>query len=282
METKKTTKRSISVFDKIRRYDKAGNEFWSAKQFAGLLGYTDFKLFVKVIEKAETACRNAWQSHELHFKQSEAQKNRKKEAPENNDVNLSRYACYLIIQNADPVLKPVAVAQSYMAAQTRFAEVDRMQKSNTLKILKKRRFFLRNELAKENLKLAGLARKAGIVKPQDYALFQNHGYRGLYGGLDAKAIREISELGPNENILDHMDSTELAVNLFRVKQTAELLNKGDTKNSIDANSTHFAVGLKTRHAIEQMGEALPENLPVLENIKSTRGKGLASRKSKED
>ncbi|WP_406843372.1 DNA damage-inducible protein D [Flavobacterium soyae] len=280
MKTKKSSKRSVSVFDKIRRYDKTGNEYWSSRELSGLLGYTDFKLFLPVIEKAETACRNAGQKQEMHFKEITDPKKRKAAAFENEDINLSRYACYLIIQNADPALKPVAVGQAYLATQTRYAELSAIQKQNNLKMVKQRRIFLRNELAKRNLQLAGAARKAGIIKPKDYALFQNHGYMGLYGGLDVKAIRKIRNLDADENILDHMDSIELAMNLSRVKQTAELLSDEETNDAADANSVHFAVGVKLRKAIEETGGTLPENLPVVENIALTKHNDnkLASRK----
>lgn len=280
MKTKKSSKRSVSVFDKIRRYDKTGNEYWSSRELSGLLGYTDFKLFLPVIEKAETACRNAGQKQEMHFKEIADPKKRKAAAFENEDINLSRYACYLIIQNADPALKPVAVGQAYLAAQTRYAELSAIQRQNNLKMVKQRRIFLRNELAKRNLQLAGAARKAGIIKPKDYALFQNHGYMGLYGGLDVKAIRKIRNLDADENILDHMDSIELAMNLSRVKQTADLLSDEETNDAADANSVHFAVGVKLRKAIEETGGTLPENLPVVENIALTKHNDnkLASRK----
>ncbi|WP_035643983.1 DNA damage-inducible protein D [Flavobacterium sp. ASV13] len=281
MKTKKSPKRSISVFDKMRRFDKAGNEFWSSKELAGQLGYADFKLFLPVIKKAETACRNAGQKQEHHFKEIAVKKTQKNGAFESEDINLSRYACYLVIQNSDPALKPVAIAQTYLATQTRFAEISALQRQNSLKIVKKRRVFLRNELSKYNLQLAGAARQAGIIKPKDYALFQNHGYRGLYGGLDVKAIRELRELDPDENILDHMDSAELAVNLLRVKQTAELLNNDKANDNVDANSIHFAVGSKIRRAIEKTGETLPENLPVIEKVilPKVKGKELTSKKS---
>jgi len=112
-------------------------------------------------------------------------------------------------------------------------------------------------LTNRNLQLAGAERKAGIFKTADYAFFQNHGYRGLYGGLDLKAIRKISGFDSDENILDHMDSTELAVNLFRVTHTAEKLNDKNVKDSAKANSVHFAVGLKAHKAIEDIGNTLP-------------------------
>jgi len=212
------------------------------------------------------ACSNAGQKPEIHFKQLVSKLITGKNQMDRDDIKLSRYGCYLIIQNGDPNLKPVALGQAYFAVQARLGELSHLQSNNNLKIVKERRYFLREELAKRNLQLAGAARKAGITKPSDYAFFQNHGYRGLYGGLDVKALRELRHLDAAQNILDHMDSTELAANLFRVTQTAEKLNSDQVDNIVDANSIHFAVGLKVRKAMEDTGNALPETLPVVENI----------------
>lgn len=267
MKTRKSQRPSITTFEKFRKTDKSGNEYWSAKELSKLLGYTDYNLFLSVLEKAKTACSNAGQKTEFHFKQfADSKKNSNKNNGDDDDAKLSRYGCYLTIQNGDPELKPVALGQAYFAVQARLGELSQLQKNNNLKIVKERRYFLREELAKRNLQLAGAARKAGITKPSDYAFFQNHGYRGLYGGLDVKALRELRHLAPDQNILDHMDSTELAANLFRVTQTAEKLNSDEVHNIVDANSIHFAVGLKVRKAIEDTGNALPETLPVVENI----------------
>lgn len=222
---------------------------------------------MQVLDKAKAACINADQQTAMHFKDFGPIKSVNDNFQRNNgDVKLSRYGCYLAIQNGDPNLKAVALGQAYFATQTRLQELNYQRKNKNIKILKERRFFLREELAKRNLQLAGAARKAGIVKPADYALFQNHGYRGLYGGLDVKGIREIKHLDPKDNILDHMDSPELAANLFRVAQTTEKLRNNHVNDSIDANSIHFAVGLKVRSAIEETGNVLPENMPVVEDI----------------
>lgn len=281
MKTQKSQKQNMTVFEKLRKTDKSGNEYWSAKELAKLLGYTDYNLFLSVLQKAKTACSNVGQKTELHFKQLPDSKSIiNKDDGYGDDVKLSRYGSYLTIQNGDPELKPVALGQAYFAVQARLGELSQLQKRNNLKIVKERRYFLREELAKRNLQLAGAARKAGITKPSDYAFFQNHGYRGLYGGLDVKALRELRHLDADQNILDHMDSTELAANLFRVTQTAEKLNSDGVHNNVDANSIHFAVGLKVRKAIEETGNALPETLPVLENIMETeQDKELTSKKT---
>jgi DNA-damage-inducible protein D len=275
METKKSQQKRSSLFEKLRKTDKAGNEYWSAKELAKVLGYSKYSLFLKVLDNAKAACVNAGQSTNSHFKDVGPIRSVGDDLQrDGGDVKLSRYGCYLAIQNGDPNLKPVAMAQAYFVTQTRLQELMQQQHKN-LRIIKERRFFLREELAKRNLQLAGAARKAGITKPADYALFQNHGYRGLYGGLDVKAIRAMRHLSANENILDHMDNAELAANLFRVTQTTEQLNSDKPHDIVDANSIHFAVGLKVRKALEDTGNTVPENMPVVEAI------SLAEKKEKE-
>ncbi|MBF4507636.1 DNA damage-inducible protein D [Flavobacterium sp. JLP] len=281
MKTRKSQAKKRSVFEKLRKTDRAGHEYWSAKELSKLLDYSKYSLFLKVLDKAKAACINASQDTFIHFKDVNPIKSVGDDLQRNNgEVKLSRYGCYLAIQNADPNFKPVALAQAYFASQTRLQELKQQQQRKNLKIIKERRYFLREELAKRNLQLAGAARKAGITTPSDYAFFQNHGYRGLYGGLDVKAIRETRHLDPDENILDHMDITELSVNLSRVTQTAEKLNRDQIHDIVDANSIHYAVGLKVRKALEGTGNTLPENMPVLENItlKKQKDKELTSQK----
>lgn len=267
MKTKEAQMKSMSVFEKFQKTDKEGKAYWSAKDLANLLGYSKYSLFLQILDKAKAACSNADQEIEIHFKDVGLTKSADdKLQRKTDDVKLSRYGCYLAIQNGDPNLKSVALAQAYFATQTRLQELSQQRKRKNLKIVKERRVFLREELAKRNLQLAGAARKAGIIEPADYALFQNHGYRGLYGGLDVKGIRELRNLKPNENILDHMNGPELADNLFRVIQTTEKLANDKVHDIVDANSIHFAVGLKVRKTLEETGNTLPENMPVAENI----------------
>jgi len=127
--------------------------------------------------------------------------------------------------------------------------------------------FLRNEMAKHNTQLAAAAKDAGVIAPLDYAIFQNHGYKGLYGGLDAKGIKQIKGLKKSQQILDHMGSTELAANLFRATQTEEKLIREQIKGKQKANQTHFEVGKKVRKTIEELGGTMPENLPSTDSIK---------------
>jgi len=282
MTANKSKSKSTSIFEKLKKTDKAGYEYWSARDLAKLLGYFRYSSFIEVLDKAKNSCINTGQETALHFKDFSAIRSVGNELKKGGgDVKLSRYGCYLIIQNADPTLKPVALGQAYFAIQARLQELSQQQKSKNFRIVKERRYFLRKELAKKNIQLTGAARKAGIMTPADFAFFQNHGYRGLYGGLDVKAIREIRGLDPDANILDHMDNTELALNLFRVTQTAEKLNDGKIHDIVDANSIHFAVGLKIRKTIEETAGILPENFPVTDNIRvgNSKDKKLKTRTS---
>jgi DNA-damage-inducible protein D len=132
--------------------------------------------------------------------------------------------------------------------------------------------FLRTEMAKHNTQLAAAAKDAGVIEPIDYAIFQNHGYKGLYGGLDAKAIHNKKGLKKNQQILDHMGSTELAANLFRATQTEDKLKREKIKGKQRANQTHYEVGKKVRSTIQELGGTMPENLPVADSVKKLDNK----------
>ena len=176
-----------------------------------------------------------------------------------DDFHLSRYACYLIVQNANPSKEVVALGQTYFAIQTRKQELAEQLPELTED---ERRLTIRNELTRHNAQLADAANAAGVIKSLDYAIFQNEVYKGLYGGLVAKDIHNRKKLKKSQQILDHMGSAELAANLFRATQTEEKLRKDKIKGKIKANETHYEVGQKVRKAIADIGGTMPENLPV--------------------
>jgi len=265
---KKISKQTLSVFEQIRQTDENGNEFWAARQLAKALEYTDFRNFLSVIEKAKEACKNSRQEVGYHIVEFNEEITHGKGAVQvYQSYKLSRYACYLVVQNADPSKEVVALGQTYFAVQTRLQEIRQMDEYNRLSTEDEKRLFLRNELAKHNLQLAAAAKDAGVIEPIDYAIFQNHGYKGLYGGLDAKAIHAKKGLKKSQQILDHMGSTELAANLFRATQTEEKLKREKIQGKQKANKTHFEVGKKVRQTIEEIGGTMPENLPSEESIK---------------
>ena len=276
-----TSTSQVNVFENIKRTNEHGADYWSARELAKVLDYAEYRNFQPVIERAKEACTNSQLSvadhfvgmHEMVEIGSGAQR-----ALE--DWALSRYACYLVIQNADPAKSLVALGQSYFAVQTRRQELaDEAASKHELDdgALKedKTRLMLRDEMKKHNKNLAGAAKQSGVVQPLDYAIFMDHGYRGLYGGLAAKEIHRRKGLKGKENILDHMGSTELAANLFRATQTEEKLRREHASTKAQANQIHNEVGKKVRQTIQELGGTMPENLPVAENIKQ-----VASREKK--
>jgi DNA-damage-inducible protein D len=266
--TEKLTNQHQNLFEQIKRIDENGNEYWSARDLSKALEYSEYRHFVPVIDRAKEACANSGQALADHFEgilEMVAIGSGAKRKAES--VKLSRYACYLIVQNADPGKEVVALGQTYFAVQTRLQEIRQMEEYNQLSTEDEKRLFLRNEMAKHNTQLAAAAKDAGVIEPLDYAIFQNHGYMGLYGGLDAKAIHKKKGLKKSQQILDHMGSTELAANLFRATQTEEKLKREQIKGKQKANQTHYEVGKKVRKTIEEIGGEMPENLPVADSIK---------------
>jgi DNA-damage-inducible protein D len=267
-----------NTFERIKRVNEHGGEFWSARELARVLEYTDFRNFITVITKAREACANSGRAIPDHFVDitemvgigSGAQR-------EIEDWALSRYACYLVIQNADPSKPLVALGQTYFAVQTRRQE---LAEDETLKENQKR-LLLRQEMTKHNKQLAGVAKQAGVIQPVDYAVFMDHGYRGLYGGLGKRDIHRRKRLKSKEHILDHMGSTELAANLFRATQTEEKLRRENVRSKETAGRIHHDVGRKVRQTIRELGGTMPENLPVAESIKKVQSREKKRLKDKQ-
>ncbi len=245
-------------FETIRKTDEEENEYWSARDLARVLDYGEFRFFKNVIKKAEAACENSGQVVADHFVQTHDMITTGKGARRKvEDFHLSRYGCYLVIQNADPDKEVVALGQTYFAVQTR-----RQEEADELATLTEdqRRLFLRGQLTDHNKQLAAAAHQAGVVTAPDFAVFQDHGYRGLYGGEKAQDIHKRKSLKPNQKILDHMGSDELAANFFRASQTKQKLEREKIKGKEEANQAHEDVGKKVRGFIEELGGTLPEKL----------------------
>ena len=266
-EIEKTAGGHLSPFERIKRMNDANNEYWESRDLADVLEYTQYRNFEAVVEKAKLACFNSGHRIEDHFadvsKMIEIGKGGRREI---GVTLLSRYACYLAIQNADPTKEIVAQGQTYFAIQTRRQELaDEHGEEN-------RRILLREEIRRHNVQLADAAKGAGVIEPIDYAVFQNHGYMGLYGGLKQEDIHRRKGLKKSQKILDHMGSTELAANLFRATQAEEKLRRDEVKGKDAANRTHHAVGVKVRQTIRELGGTMPEALPVVESIKKIETK----------
>ena len=270
---KRLTKKTMTLFENIKHIDENGVEYWTSRSLWKVLEYTEYRNFLPVIEKAKIACENSGQRVENHFVDIHEMIMIGKGAERPLDsVKLSRYACYLIVQNADPSKTIVAQGQTYFAIQTRIAEVQQMKEYQALSDEEEKRLFLRAELQKHNSELASAAKDAGVIDSRDYAIFQNYGYQGLYGGMTAKDIHARKGLKQSQKILDHMGSTELAANLFRATQTEEKLRRENIKGKQKANMTHYEVGAKVRQTIKELGGTMPEDLPTVENIKAVEKK----------
>lgn len=277
------TKKTTAIFESIKKIDENGVEYWLSRDLAKILEYADYRNFITVINKAKEACSNSGNDVLDHFGDITEMVTIGSGAQRPIDtIKLTRYACYLTVQNADPSKTIVAQAQTYFAIQTRIAEVQQMEEYNRLSTEEEKRLFLREEMAKHNSQLADAAKDAGVIEPYDYAIFQNYGYQGLYGGLGAKEIHARKGLKKSQKILDHMGSTELAANLFRATQTEEKLRRENIKGKMKANKTHYDVGKKVRQTIKELGGTMPEDLPVAESIKSVEAKQRKMLKGKED
>lgn len=266
-EEQAITGRHDSPFERIKQINDVGEEYWSARDLSKILGYSEFRNFMPVIEKARQACTNSGHPVDNHFvEMHEMVKIGSGAERSMPSWALSRYACYLIIQNADPTKEIVAAGQTYFAVQTRKQEVSHLASKD------EKRLLLRDEMRKHNIHLADAAKGAGVIEPIDYAIFQDHGYQGLYGGLGAKDIHQRKALKKSHKILDHMGSTELAANLFRATQAEEKLRRENVQGKQAANKTHYEVGAKVRQTISELGGTMPEDLPVHDSIKKLERK----------
>lgn len=253
------TKYSEKTFDDIKHINEYGEEYWLARELQPVLEYIQWRNFETVISKAKEACIKSGSTVEDHF--ADVSKMVKAGVAEKSvdDIMLSRYACYLIVMNGDPRKEVIAMGQTYFAIKTRQQEI--IENFDSLSEAQKR-LAIRNEIKNHNIALADAAKNAGVIEQKDYAIFQNCGYQGLYGGLGAKEIHKRKGLKKSQKILDHMGSTELAANLFRATQAEEKLRKDNIKGKKNANKTHYEVGAKVRKTIAELGGTMPEDLPT--------------------
>ena len=253
--------REYKCFEDIKRTRPDGTEYWTARELAPVLDYAKWENFYKVIKRAMIACENSGRSVSDDFpevrKIVEAGATRKTIS----DYELSRYACYLIVQNGDPRKEVIALGQTYFAIQTYRQEVaDRFNQLDE----ESRRLVVRGDIKQWNQLLAETARSAGVITAEEFAIFQNAGYMGLYGGMTVDDIHRRKGLAIGQKILDYMGSTELIANLFRISQTEEKLRKDQISTPNAATAIHYAVGNEVREAIRKIDGTMPEDLPTPE------------------
>jgi hypothetical protein len=292
-------------FEQIKRTDEDGNEYWFARELAPVLEYAEWRNFSKVIDRAMLACRNSGFNVADHFVEIsktvemptkprkigftdvsktknleigfvEVNKTKMKSIIE---YKLSRYACYLIVQNGDPRKEIIAIGQTYFAIQTRRQEVadyfNQLDEDN-------KRLVIRGDIKQWNQMLAEAAHNAGVISDEEFAQFQNAGYMGLYGGETVQDIHTRKRLAPKQKILDYMNSQELIANLFRISLAEEKIRKEQIQGTDAATATHHQVGYEVRQTIERVGGILPENQPTpsksIEEIQKEQLKKLKSQK----
>lgn len=249
------------IFEDIKHIDEFGNEYWEARELMLALEYSKWEHFTKVINKAKISCKLSGVNVDDHFPVKGKIVKSGATTKEVIDYKLSRYACYLIVQNASPVRhKSVALGQTYFAVQTRKMEITQEEYSKLSE--DEKRLYTRINVKNKNKYLFDTAKNAGVI---NYGKFNDYGYKGLYNGETAKQIAKRKGIDPDkEDILDYMGSTELAANLFRITQTDEVLKNRNVDNEDDACKTHHAVGQAVRQTIKKIGGTMPEKLPTPE------------------
>lgn len=247
-----------TIFESVKHIDEQGNEYWFARELQIALDYKKWQKFINVIENAKMACEQSKFIIDDHFTQVGKMVDiGSKTSRSIVDYKLSRYACYLIVQNSNPRKEVVALGQTYFAIQTRKQEITEQEYSNLSE--NEKRFYQRKLTKKGNYSLNRTAVKSGV---KNLDRFHNAGYKGLYNGETADDIFKRKKLRYREDILDNMGSAELAANLFRITQTEERLINDQISNERDANNVHYEVGKKVRKAIADIGGTMPEKLPT--------------------
>ncbi len=248
-------------FESIKQISPYGMEFWSARDLAPLLGYSEWRNFEVAVKRAVTSSEQVGQKSADHFvgvnKMVKLGSGAQREV---KDYVLSRFACYLIAQNGDPRKLEIASAQTYFAVAARQNEL------RELKAEQDERLKLRLRVTENNKALAEAAYKAGVLTA-DFGKFQNAGYQGLYGGLNMDEIKTKKGVGDKENLLDRMGREELAANDFRITQTEAKLRNEGIVGKAKATETHTEVGKEVRSAIERIGGTMPEEVPAEPTIK---------------
>ena len=255
---KQINKYSETTFESIKHVDEYGNEYWLARELMPLLEYSKWERFSNAIENAKLACEKSGYDINDHFPEvGKLSKRNNGAVVKIKDYKLSRYACYLIVQNGDSRKEAIALGQTYFAIQTRKQELTEKEYSQLTE--DEKRFYQRSLTRKGNYSLNIAARNAGV---KNFDKFHNAGYKGLYNGETANDIAKRKNLRYREDILDNMGSEELAANLFRITQTESKLKRENISSEKEANQAHYNVGKNIREVIAKNGGTMPEHLPT--------------------
>jgi DNA-damage-inducible protein D len=259
----------------VKKTTKEGGEYWMARDILLILKYASWEKFAEVIDRARRAAASAGLDPDNQFHQtvnmveigSGARRSRV-------DYFLTRYACYLITMNGDTSKKEIGIAQTYFATQARRQEIQDKLTAEERRILHRKR------VTDANKKLGEAAKNAGV---ENYGLFHDAGYRGLYD-MGLTEIKKRKDIPAKEDLLDRAGRSELAANEFRITQTEERLIRESISNERDAKDTHFRVARKIRTTIKELQGTMPEDMPPEESVKkieSRRKKELGGRRKKE-
>jgi DNA-damage-inducible protein D len=231
---------------------KNGTTRWLATELAAMLSYTDYKTFLKSINKAMAVCASSNMQISEHFTQLE-----------NNEYKLSRFACFLVTMNADIKKESVAKAQVYFAALA--DSMNELMQSEQIE-----RVEIREEITTKNKTLNATANLYGV---QDYGRFTNAGYMGMYNMSinELKRIKGIS--GTNKTIFDFMGKRELAANLFRISETEAKIKSSHIYGQKGLENTAHEVGRKVRTIMIDNDGIAPEKLAFQKDINEVK-KGI--------
>jgi DNA-damage-inducible protein D len=257
----KAVSNGLAGFEALKKVNAYGADYWSARELQTLLGYSQWRRFADAVNRAVESCQTSGNNPDYHFAGAgnmiEIGKGGLRPV---DDFHLSRFACYLIVQNGDPRKAEIAAGQQYFAIQTRRQEIGDELAAD------KERLDLRKQTGEEFKALSGAARQAG-VQDRMFGIFHDAGYKGLYGGLGNKAIKAKKNIPENDHLMDRMNATELAANQFRMTQTRDKLARDEINGEREAIRAHELVGREVRDAIKRIGGALPENIPADEHIR---------------
>lgn len=249
-------------FDSIRHVNPYGEDYWSARELAPLLGYIRWERVPELIDRARAACTNAGEDAEHHFRgASKMVTIGSRTEREVEDYFLSRFGAYLFAMNGDPRKPEVAAAQAYFAIQTRRAE-----RWDELREELAERVHLRQELTEANKRLSAVAQTAG-VNSRSFGRLHDAGYRGLYGGMGAQDIKTYKGIPAKDDLLDRMGAAELAANWFVRTQTEQKITNEPIQGQEAAINAHYEVGSETRDLIDRLGGTKPEDLPAEPSIR---------------